>query len=501
MNHWKRSVLRCRMSRFATAVVVVSTALTVTGASSLTEAVKRGDIAAVRHILRTEPASLNAAAADGATALHWAVLRGDVPIAERLLRAGADVNAGNRYGITPLMLAAENGDVPMIKDLLDYGADAGARRGAGDTVLMIAARTGNAGAIRLLAQYGADVNDREATMGETALMWAAGENQADAVAALIALGADVNARSAALAFPVLQWQNIGMVSSRLPRGGWTPLMHAARQGAADGVRTLVDHGADLNLQDPDGTTALVLAIINAHYDVASLLLARGADPNIADITGMNALYALVDMHTLAPMQGRPAPKLVDQTDTLALIGQLLAKGANPNAALEQPLLSRHHGPGDAVLDEGSTSLMRAAKSLDVEVMHLLLEHGASPYAANRDGLNPLMLAVQGQAPRALGLTPAAVSARILAAAALLIERGADVNAFNRGGQTALHLAADRGADEVVRFLAEHGAEPDAKDRDGRTPLDLASAAKKQPANASGGRERTVALLQQLLASR
>ncbi len=110
-----------------------------------------------------------------------------------------------------------------------------------------------------------------------------------------------------------------MVSTTLPRGGWTALMYAARQGAIDAARVLADAKADLNQADPDGTTALVFAIMNAHFDLAAMLLDKGADPNVADSTGMAALYAAVDMHTLGPMISRPSPKLVDQRDAADLV--------------------------------------------------------------------------------------------------------------------------------------------------------------------------------------
>src|SRR5690606_13786945 len=94
----------------------------------------------------------------------------------------------------------------------------------------------------------------------------------------------------------------------LPRGGWTPLMYAAREGSTDAVRALLSAAADPNLRDPEGTTALILAIINAHYDTAAALLEGGADPSIADITGMTPLYASVDMSTMGKIPGRPAPE-------------------------------------------------------------------------------------------------------------------------------------------------------------------------------------------------
>ena len=80
-------------------------------------------------------------------------------------------------------------------------------------------------------------------------------------------------------------------------------MYAARQGATDAARALAETGADLNLTDPDGTSALVLAIINAHYDLAAMLIDKGADPNVGDSSGMTALYAAVDMNTLDETPG------------------------------------------------------------------------------------------------------------------------------------------------------------------------------------------------------
>ena len=110
----------------------------------------------------------------------------------------------------------------------------------------------------------------------------------------------------------------------------------------------------------------MLAIINAHFDTAAVLIEKGADPNVTDSTGTTALYVAVDMHTLGPMLSRPAPKLVDKLDAADIVKLLLAKGANPNARLKRPIIGRHHTPtGDASLGEGATPLARAAKSNDL----------------------------------------------------------------------------------------------------------------------------------------
>src|SRR5262249_20815390 len=145
----------------------------------------------------------------------------------------------------------------------------------GVTALMIASRTGHAEAVKALIAKGGRVNEKEPQMGETALVWAASRNNAEAARALIEAGADVNTRSTALNMAPYRWETDGMLASMLPVGGWTPLMYAARDGAVDAARILVDGGANLNAQDPVGSTALVLAIENAHFDLAAALLAKG----------------------------------------------------------------------------------------------------------------------------------------------------------------------------------------------------------------------------------
>jgi ankyrin repeat protein len=466
------------------------------------EAAKAGNVNSVRSLIR-EHADVNTPGPDGLTALHLAVQADDAPMMQLLLSAGANVNAADRYGITPLSLAATNGNAAIIEVLIKAGANPNSALPEGETVLMTAARTGNVAAVKVLLSHGADANAKEKSFGETALMWAAAENHPEAVEALIAGGADVNARSTVLNLAPFKWVTSGMVSTTLPRGGWTALMYAARQNSMSGARKLAEKGADLNATDPDGTTALVFAIINAHFDLAAMLLDKGADPNVADETGMAALYGAVDMHTLGPMISRPAPKLVDEMDAADLVKRLLAHGANPNARLKKPVLGRHHDGGDATLGEGTTPLMRATKTNDVAVMKLLLDAGASPFLTQKDYTTPLMIAAAGGA-RAGGYAAAfsVTEAGTIEAMKLLIDRGADVDAFNANGQTAVHRAAQRGANQVVQFLADRGAKLDMKDKQGRMPVDLAREPTRNPGGPPGPRnESTVTLLRQLMQSK
>jgi uncharacterized protein len=436
----------------------------------------------------------DAADADGTTPLEWAVYNDDLPAAQRLLHAGADAKAANRYGVTPLSLAATNRNAAMAEALLNAGADANAK------VLMTAARTGNPEIVRLLIEHGADVNARGEVYGETALIWAAQENHAEAAEVLIAHGADVNARTNPLERSKDRFGLEGVLTI-LPHGSWTPLMYTARQGSLETARSLVTGGASLNLTDPDGSTALVLAIINGHYDTAAVLAERGADPNIADTAGMAALYATVDMNTLGEVYGHPARPTGSKVTALELMKVLLEHGANPNARLKSPTLQRAHTPGEPTLSEGTTPLMRAAKNGDAAALRLLLDHGAEVDARQKNGTTALMFAAGLGFGTGTFANDYATEGELLESVKVLMAAGADVNAVNEAGETPLHFGA-HASDDIVRFLAESGAKLDVKDKQGRTPVEMALGIGLH--GHAGGpptvREGTANLLRQLMAS-
>jgi uncharacterized protein len=444
-----------------------------------------------------KPPSASQREADGTTPLHRAILSDDLSGAQRLLQSGANPSAANRYGITPLSLAAENGNAAMVELLLKAGADPKANLPGGQTLLMTAARTGNAAIVRTLLDRGADPNAIESTNGETALMWAASEDHPEAAKALIARGANLNARSKALEYKTDRFGLEGVLTI-LPRGYWTPLMFAAREGSVGASRALAEAGADLNLTDPDGATALVLAIINGHYDTAAVLVEKGADSNIADSTGMAALYATVDMNTLAEVFGRPRKKSTDKTTALDLMKKLLDRGANPNAQLKAPTLYRAHTPGERNLGEGCTPLMRAARNGDAAAMRILLAGGADPKIEQKNHTTALMLAAG--LGRGLGTfaDEFATEAQMVEAVKVLLDQHVDVNVATDNGQTALHFAA-LSMDSVVELLALNGANLNATDRQGRTPLDMAlgKGGPGRAGQAATPRPATAALLRKL----
>jgi len=464
------------------------------GGTTLIEAVKVGNRAAVRSLLT--PTAVKSAEADGMTALHWAVRGDDLDTVQLLIKAGANVSAANRYGITPLSLAATNGNPAMTRALLKAGANPNAPGPDGETVLMTAARAGNADVVNALIERGVNLNATETWQGQTALMWAAAENHGAVIKALGAHGAELNARSKELSFPDYRYETNGMAVFQLPKGGWTALMYAARQNAMEAVSALADVHADLNATTKqEGTTALQIAIINIHYDLANLLLERGADPNVVDASGMTALYAAVDMRAPANLLTRPEPKLRDTLDAVGIVKSMLAHGANPNIQLKKPIIGRHQNlVGDGQLTEGATALARASKTCDVPMMKVLLEGGADATLALTNRTTAAILASGGNAPEP----------KVLEAVTLLVDHGVDVNAFNANGQTILHNAAQRGHNSVVEYVARKGAKLDRRDKQGRTPLDLARGAgsggrrQGRPATAPVVNEKTAALLVQLM---
>ena len=461
--------------------------------AAVADAARTDDLVAVRKLIK-EHADVNAAANDGSTALLWAAYHSDAEVAKALLAAGAAVDAANHYGVTPLLQASRNGDVEVIRALLDAGANPTRWHPEGETPLMAASRTGRVDAVRLLLSHGSFVNGADQFQEETALMWASAEGHLEVVKALLAAGADPNLKA-----------HVSTITERKnadhPSGGFTALMFAVRNGHTEVAKALIEGGADLKLTNADGAPATVVAIVNDRFDLAKDLLDLGADPNDG------ALFFAVDMHDAttdmrAHDGSRLQPNHPNKLTSLNLVKSLLDLGADVNKPFVGALHSTTLCCGASI---NSTPFYRAATAADVDVLKLMLAHGAqiewSPSDAKpkggkgparpnpNAGRTPVMAAIKGGqgAPIAGGpgftrIGPPQFrepgSRDPLEALKLLLAAGANPNVKAPDGSTPLHQAVQEEHVGMIRALAAAGGKLDAVNKDNLTPLLLAEAPKK-----------------------
>jgi ankyrin repeat protein len=415
----------------------------------------------------------NQMSADGTTALHWAARNNDAMLVDRLLRAGARPHPDNRYGTTPIALACESGSAAVVERLLKAGVSANATGPLGETALHTCAHAGSTAATRVLIAAGASVNPGDSWRGQTPLMWAAAEGHPQTMQMLIEAGADVNVRSA-----IVEWERQRTDEPRdkwLPPGGWTPLLLAARENCVTCVDMLAKAGADLNIVDPERHTALIVALINGHFDVAGRLIDLGADLDMQDAVGQTALWAAVDAHTM-PDSNRPPPTEMDDTLTAwDIVTKLVKAGAKVDVPLRQrvPYRTKIDRGADGVLGAGTTPLLRAAKTGDAKVVALLLEHGANPRATVGRGITSILLAANVGTSESDRTGRRKTEAGAIETIRLLMKAGADISAADGQGRTAAHGAALWGLTEVIRFLHANGVDLTRKDSRGLTPLQTA----------------------------
>lgn len=293
--------------------------------------------------------------ADVNYALSEAAHLGDSGAVQLLLKNGANVNTRNRFGVTPLMRAARAGRYIALRCLLENGADVNARDKSGGTALMGASLSGYSHSVGILLQAGADVNACTKN-GSTALMHAVQAKHEHLVPILVAAGADVNAVNQAGETAQTMVKSLAMlnllkggqrcenldaifrdilksrgeikdsralndkdvekllvsvsfydidkfkeliskgidVNAKASHTGVTALMNAAVNGKMEHARLLIQHGADVNIQDAFGQTALMHAVTGRSFEMVQLLLDSGAKSDIKRNDGETALDRAIE---------------------------------------------------------------------------------------------------------------------------------------------------------------------------------------------------------------
>ena len=393
------------------------------------------------------------------TPLHVACHFGKLEIVQLLLDHGADANAETEGGLKVLHQVSfgpyecQEDGVRVAELLLEHGAEVDTRDKDHWTPLHFASQYGKAEILRLLLDHGAEVNAETDNREKPLHLVSYGEYKSQEVGVhliqlLLERSADVNARRNDHQTPLhaaSYFGNVGIVRLLLDHGadpeanadgdmGDKPL-HKVSSGEyrsqEDGVRVaqlLLEHGADVNTRRDDHWTSLHAASYFGNVEIVRLLLDHGADPEAS----AEGYMGDKPLHKVSVGEYR------SHEDGVRVAQLLLERGADVNTRR----------------NDHQTPLHAASYFGNVEIVRLLLDHGADP-EANAEGS-------MGEKPlHKVSVGEYRSQEDGVRVGQLLLERGADVNTRRNDHQTPLHLASYFGNVEIVRLLLDHGADSEA----------------------------------------
>lgn len=363
---------------------------------------------------------------NGDPALVFAAHKKHEEIARLLLKRNISIDAKNSAGLTALTRQITYAPAEDIRAVLDLGADPNQRNALGQTPLMLLAGSHSVSteknqeiqSMDVLIEKGADVNARD-TRGYTPLMYSVSEGSFDDIQRLIKAGADVNIAG---------------------DDGSTSLMLALNRFYEDGrIGYLIEHGANLKATDGDGVTTLMMALASGHLKEATLFVGRGADPKARTKSGRTAA------HFAASYSGAYAREASERAAMRRMAVNLLRlvfeSGVDLNRADK----------------DGTTPVLIAVQSGSLEAVDFLLNHRCNPNAANGKGETPLIFSVNADHDA-------------FAKSKLLITRGANLDAKNQKGFTALMIAAQTMRRGHFMYFLRKGANVNMVDANGETAL-------------------------------
>ena len=427
--------------------------------SLLVTAVRNGDLDSVKILLKykadvevREKYQRDNWSSITRASLFWAADFGYIDILRCLIENGVDINSfsADNYNCTPLMKAVENGDKDVVTFLIDHGANVAIKDKCGYTALhraCIIYHDCSPEVLSCLIENGADVN-LSTDKNRTPLMTACEYGHVNTVTFLIEHGANVNLQDwtglTAVHYAVRGSQACEILSCLMENGadvdaktcgGLTPLMIAAERGDTKVATFLIEHGANVDLPDKIGATALCYALKcpGNLCEVGSCLIENGADIN-----------ACINYNCCTPLMMACEKTVNDQLNALTF---LIEHGAIVNLQDIHGSTALHY-----VVQENS------GFHEPYEVLDYLIQNGADINAQSNHGRTPLM--------RAIDLSEEDT-------ASFLIKQGANLDLQDKNGDTAFHYAMRSNSLEITDSILTLGASCMCNNR-GLTPLLVAS---------------------------